>query len=275
MLVILAALCHALWNTIIKLSPDKPLETALMNLSGSFIAIPAILYFGLPKIEVWIFIFGSLLLHIAYYYSLSGAYRWGDMSLTYPIMRGMAPLFLLIFSSFFSLDYLPIVSIIGITLLCSGIIFLGIGSAQVLNHKKAVQFALMNALVIALYTIVDGLGVRASENVFSYIATFICFDGVIYSSFILFRRGIFSENLILYIKSRWKIFLFGAVLTTSSYGIALWAMSIAPLGLVSALREVSVLFAVLIAWIFLKEKLSNFRIIGVVCIFFGSFLLRR
>ena len=273
-LVLIAALCHAIWNTIIKLSPDKSLETSLMNLSGSLIAIPAVLYFGIPESEVWIFLLGSLILHIAYYYSLSGAYQWGDMSLTYPIMRGMAPLFLLLITSIFSFEPLLISSIIGVCLLCSGIVFLGIDSAKVLNHKKAIIFALLNALVIALYTVVDGLGVRASHDVFAYIAMFIFIDGIIYSSIVLYRRQQYALEIKQYIFNRWPYFTLGAVATTTSYGIALWAMSVAPISLVSALREVSVLFAVLIAWVYLKEKISKKRLIGVILVILGCSFLR-
>lgn len=273
-LVLIAALCHAIWNTIIKLSPDKPLETSLMNLSGSLIAIPAVLYFGIPESEVWIFLLGSLILHIAYYYSLSGAYQWGDMSLTYPIMRGMAPFFLLLITSIFAFEPLLLSSIIGVCLLCSGIVFLGIDSARVLNHKKAILFALLNALVIALYTIVDGLGVRASHDVFAYIAMFIFIDGIIYSSFVIYRRQKSSQHLKQYMINRWPYFSLGAIATTGSYGIALWAMSEAPISLVSALREVSVLFAVFIAWLYLKEKLSKQRIAGVVLVLLGSFFIK-
>lgn len=273
-LVLIAALCHAIWNTIIKLSPDKSLETSLMNLSGSLIAIPAVLYFGIPESEVWIFLLGSLILHIAYYYSLSGAYQWGDMSLTYPIMRGMAPFFLLLITSIFAFEPLLHSSIIGVCLLCSGIVFLGIDSARVLNHKKAILFALLNALVIALYTIVDGLGVRASHDVFAYIAMFIFIDGIIYSSFVIYRRQKSSQHLKQYMINRWPYFSLGAIATTGSYGIALWAMSEAPISLVSALREVSVLFAVFIAWLYLKEKLSKQRIAGVVLVLLGSFFIK-
>ncbi|MEY3865972.1 MAG: hypothetical protein RL234_1463 [Pseudomonadota bacterium] len=273
-LVLIAALCHAIWNTIIKLSPDKSLETSLMNLSGSLIAIPAVLYFGIPESEVWIFLLGSLILHIAYYYSLSGAYQWGDMSLTYPIMRGMAPFFLLLITSIFAFEPLLLSSIIGVCLLCSGIVFLGIDSARVLNHKKAILFALLNALVIALYTIVDGLGVRASHDVFAYIAMFIFIDGIIYSSFVIYRRQKSSQHLKQYMINRWPYFSLGAIATTGSYGIALWAMSEAPISLVSALREVSVLFAVFIAWLYLKEKLSKQRIAGVVLVLLGSFFIK-
>jgi drug/metabolite transporter (DMT)-like permease len=273
-LVLIAALCHAIWNTIIKLSPDKSLETSLMNLSGSLIAIPAVLYFGIPESEVWIFLLGSLILHIAYYYSLSGAYQWGDMSLTYPIMRGMAPFFLLLITSIFAFEPLLLSSIIGVCLLCSGIVFLGIDSARVLNHKKAILFALLNALVIALYTIVDGLGVRASHDVFAYIAMFIFIDGIIYSSFVIYRRQKSSQHLKQYMINRWPYFSLGAIATTGSYGIALWAMSEAPISLVSALREVSVLFAVFIAWVYLKEKLSKQRIAGVVLVLLGSFFIK-
>lgn len=273
-LVLIAALCHAIWNTIIKLSPDKSLETSLMNLSGSLIALPFFIYLGLPKAEVWSFLFASICLHVIYYYSLSSAYKFGEMSLTYPIMRGMAPIFLVCITFLFSHEELSSITVLSIFLISLGVIFLGLGSIRAQEYKKAIFFAILNACVIAGYTFFDGMGVRKSDDVLSYIAIFTLIDGFVYSSLVLFRRKLSPRNIKIYIQERWVYFSSGALLTTTSYGIALWAISVAPISLVSALRELSVLFAVLISVLFLKEKLNHLKISGIGLIIIGLVSLR-
>lgn len=273
-LVLLGALFHACWNTLIKLSPDKALETAFMNLVGSFLVLPALIYFGLPDQVVWPYLFATLLLHIIYYYSLAGAYQWGDMSLTYPIMRGVAPLILVLLSIFTQADHLMPYVILGIVLVSLGVIFLGITPNYHGNLFKAISFALLNAFVIAAYTLVDGLGVRGTVEPFSYIATFMFIDGFIYSGLLFHRRSWPIIELRNYCQKRWRYFSVGAIGTISSYGIALWAMTVAPIGMVSALREVSVLFALIIACLFLKEKINRYRWLGVLLVGFGAILIK-
>lgn len=273
-LVLVGALLHAAWNTLIKLSPDKSLETAFMNLSGSLIVLPALIYFGFPEMAVWPYLLATLLLHIIYYYSLSGAYRWGDMSLTYPIMRGVAPLILVALSSFISMDYLSPYAIWGVAFVGVGIIFLGVTPKPQNNLFRAIAFAILNALVIASYTIVDGMGVRTVVQPFSYIATFMFIDGFIYSGLLFYKRSWPISEYKSYFQMRWQYFSMGAIATVSSYGIALWAMTQAPISMVSALREVSVLFGLVIAYFFLKEKINAFRLFGVALIFFGAFLIK-
>lgn len=273
-LVLFGALFHACWNTLIKLSPDKALETAFMNLAGSFLALPALIYFGLPDQVVWPYLIATLLLHVIYYYSLAEAYRWGDMSLTYPIMRGVAPLILVLISIFTQADHLMPYVILGIVLVSLGVIFLGITPNYHGNLLKAISFALLNGFVIAAYTLVDGLGVRGTLEPFSYIATFMFVDGFIYSGLLFHRRSWPIVELKKYCQKRWRHFSIGGIGTISSYGIALWAMTVAPIGMVSALREVSVLFALIIACFLLKEKINLYRWLGVLLVGFGAILIK-
>jgi len=129
-------------------------------------------------------------------------------------------------------------------------------------------------LTIALYTIVDGLGVRASENPFSYIAMLLFIDGFLYST-IVFNQRLWAIKVIgQYSIKRWPFFLSGAIATISSYGIALWAMTVAPIGIVAALREISVLFVFLIAIFFLKEQFGKYRWFGVLLVLAGVILIK-
>lgn len=270
-LVLFGALMHALWNMVIKLSPDKILETGLMNLTRSAIVFPAVIYFGIPELNTWPYLATSLLLHIVYYYTLVGAYKWGDMSLAYPIMRGAAPIFLMALTLLLTEDAITMMSFLGVIIACSGIICLALGNTIYRTHaKKSIQFALLNAVVIALYTVVDGIGVRKSSVVFSYIAMFMFLDGCLFFVILYFKRGASTRPIKEYINLRWPYFIGGAVATVLSYGIALWAMTKVPISIVSALREVSVLFAFLMAWLFLKEKITRLRIVGIVLIIGGG-----
>jgi drug/metabolite transporter (DMT)-like permease len=273
-LVLFGAVLHAVWNTLIKLSPDKPLETALMNLTGSFLALPLLIIFGLPELSVWPFILASLLLHVIYYYSLANAYQWGDLSLTYPIMRGVAPLILLVMTIFLQADDFTSHQIIAICFIGFGLISLSMSPKKNKNISKAILFALLNACIIALYTIVDGFGVRGATSAFSYIILLLFLDGFLYSSIVFNHRSWPLQELKLYFNQRWPFFLCGAVATMSSYGIALWAMTVAPISVISALREISVLFAVLIAVLFLKEKVGKFRWLGILLISIGMFIIK-
>ena len=274
LVVLFGALLHAFWNTQIKLAPDKPLETSLMNLTGSILVLPALIIFGIPDQSVWPYIAVSLALHIIYYYSLANAYQWGEMSLTYPIMRGVAPLILLVLSILLNEDSFTLYQTTAIFFIGFGLIFLSTVSQKNQNLIKAISFSLLNALVIALYTIVDGLGVRASQNPFSYIAMLLFLDGFLYSIIIFNQRLRSIEAIGQYSIKRWPFFLSSAIATISSYGIALWAMTVAPIGVVAALREISVLFVFLIAIFFLKEQFGKYKWIGVLLIFAGVILIK-
>jgi len=164
--VLFGALLHATWNALVKSSGDKQLDLALVHLLGALVSLPLLLWVGLPPVAAWPFIGLSLLIHVAYYITLNGAYQHGDLGSTYPIMRGSAPLLVALGSTVVLGESLSPAAWLGIAAVTVGVLMVGLARpGQTLHHGRAIAFALANAVVIAAYTIVDGRGVRmAREN---------------------------------------------------------------------------------------------------------------
>ncbi len=268
--VLFGALLHAGWNALVKSSSDKDLDTALIHLIGSLLAIPIVALVGWPDPKAWPFIAASVLIHIGYYLALTGAYRHGDLGLTYPLMRGVAPLLVALSATFTLHETLSPLSWAGVLGISAGVLVLGL-SRHALDSPKAVSFALANAVVIATYTVVDGLGVRASGHALQYVATLFMFDGWPYALLIFATRG---HDLGRYARARWPMATLGACGSLGSYGIALWAMTVAPVATVAALRETSVLFAVMLGSWMLKEQVTLRRFIGACTIVGGVMAVR-
>ncbi len=269
-IVLLGALLHASWNVVVKSSTDKALDTALIHLLGSIIALPLILVVGMPAPAAWPFILASVVIHIAYYIALTGAYKHGDMGLTYPLMRGVAPMLVAI-SAFTTLgEHLSAVAWAGVMGVCCGVLVLGL-SRHALDNRRATLFALANAVVIAVYTVVDALGARASGNALQYVVALFVLDGWPFALMVLARRG---RTAWPYARARWPVATAGALASLGSYGIALWAMTRAPVATVAALRETSVLFAALLGSWLLKEKFTPRRALGTCVIVGGVMALR-
>jgi phosphonate utilization associated putative membrane protein len=277
--VLLGALLHAAWNALIKSGADKPLDTALVHSMGIFIAVPLVMITGLPPLAAWPYMATSLLIHIAYYIALAGAYKHGDLSLTYPVMRGCAPLLVAMGSATFIGEAISMTAWVGVALLCAGVVTLGLSRPALRENdesrrNKALGFALANAAVIALYTVVDGIGVRVAGNALAYVATLFLFDGIPYMLLVLWRRPGQRRVALAYMAGRWRLALIGSAASLGSYGIALWAMTRAPVAIVAALRETSVLFAALIGTLFLREGFGWQRAAGTLIIVAGVVVLR-
>jgi drug/metabolite transporter (DMT)-like permease len=161
--VLVGALLHASWNALVKSSSDKALDTAVIHVVGSLIALPFALLVGWPIAAAWPFILTSVVIHIAYYVALTGAYKHGDLGLTYPLMRGTAPLLVALSAALTVGETLSTLSWAGVIGVSCGVLALGL-SRHALDSPRAVSFALANAVVIAIYTVVDALGARASGN---------------------------------------------------------------------------------------------------------------
>ncbi len=274
-LVMFGALLHAGWNALVKSSPDKALDTAVIHLVGSVLALPLILLVGWPPAAAWPFILTSVVIHIAYYTALTGAYRHGDLGLTYPLMRGTAPLLVALSAGLTLGETLSPMSWAGVIGVSAGVLALGL-SRHAMERPKAVGFALANAVVIALYTVVDALGVRAATaaggNALQYVVALFVLDGWPFALLVLRRRGYGVAWP--YARARWPLAAGAAAASLGSYGIALWAMTRAPVATVAALRETSVLFAALLgAWL-LKEAFDLRRAIGTGVIVAGVIALR-
>lgn len=268
--VLFGALLHASWNALVKSSTDKTLDMALIHLIGSVMAIPLVAWVGWPVAAAWPFIAASVVIHIGYYIATTQAYTHGDLGLTYPIMRGVAPLLVALVAVVSLGETLSALAWGGIIVISSGVLVLGLNQ-QVLHAPKAVFFALVNAAIIAAYTVVDALGVRASGHALQYVATLFLLDGLPFGLVVMAMRG---RSAGVYARHRWPVASLGALASLGSYGIALWAMTSAPVAVVAALRETSVLFAVLIGAWFLKESLSIRRVFGACTIVLGVMVVR-
>ena len=281
MLAVLAgAVLHAAWNVVVKSSDDKPLDMALLQCMGALVALPLALLAGLPSMAALPFVAASLVIHIGYYTALAGAYHHGEMGMTYPIMRGTAPLLVAMCSSTVLGEVPTAAAWLGILGITCGVALVGLAHpGEALHHRKAIAFALANAVCIMAYTLVDGLGVRAEARaggtVWSYLMWLVVLDGVAYPLGVWWRRNAAGRRAMLtYARGRWPMAALGASASTASYSIALWAMTLAPVASVAALRETSVLFAVALSTWLLKERFGVQRALGAAVIVAGVVALR-
>jgi phosphonate utilization associated putative membrane protein len=278
--VLFGALLHATWNALVKSSGDKQLDLALVHLLGALVSLPLLLWVGLPPVAAWPFIGLSLLIHVAYYITLNGAYQHGDLGSTYPIMRGSAPLLVALGSTVVLGESLSPAAWLGIAAVTVGVLMVGLARpGQTLHHGRAIAFALANAVVIAAYTIVDGRGVRLSAEAgytaASYVVLLFVLDGIPYPALVFAQRSVAARRAMLaYARQRWPLATLGGLASLGSYWIALWAMTRAPVAAVSALRETSVLFATAMSVLVLKERFGLQRACGAVVIVGGVVALR-
>ena len=281
LIVLFGALLHASWNALVKSSADKSLDTALIHVLGGAVALPMVWLAGLPPQASLPYLAASIIIHIGYYIALAGAYKHGDLGLTYPIMRGLAPLLVAVASGIVIGEHLSMPGWLGVAGISIGVLLVGLSRAAFAHgaHRSALGFALSNAVIIAIYTVVDGLGVRAAVahggSALQYVATLFLLDGFPYFIFVMSQRKAQRRaDAWTYMRRRWPLALLGTLASLGSYGIALWAMTQAPVATVAALREVSVLFAALLGAVFLKEAFGLQRGAGTLLIVSGVAALR-
>jgi len=269
--VLLGALLHASWNALVKSSTDKALDNAVMSALGALLALPALFVVGLPDPAAWPFIAASVTIHIGYYATLTRAYQHGDLALTYPLMRGSAPVLVALSAAFTVGESLSPIAWVGVLAVSGGV--LALGFARGLHASgQAVGFALANAVLIAMYTTVDALGVRRSGDALAYVLVLFVANGWPFALLVVARRG--WPKTLHYARRRWPWAVPGACASLASYGLALWAMTQAPVATVAALRETSVLFAAIIGVWFLRETFSLQRVLGTAMIVAGVVALR-
>lgn len=264
--VLLAALLHASWNAIVKLGGDKLLTTLLVTGWAAVISALALPWLPLPAAESWPWLAASTLLQTAYYMLVARAYHVADMSLSYPLMRGCAPLLVALAGSVILGEHLPASGWAGIALISTGILCMA-GS----GNRRNLQLPLFIAVVIATYTLVDAQGARLSGNALSYTLWLFLLSGLPLPVWALFAR---RSQLLTYLRGNWLRSLIGGVGTTTSYAIALWAMTLAPVAIIAALRETSILFALLISAVLLKERISRRRMGAALLMVIGVVALR-
>jgi phosphonate utilization associated putative membrane protein len=282
--VLCGALLHALWNALVKSGGDKPVDTALVHSLAGLAALPFALWAGLPQPPAWPFVVLSMSIHVGYYIALAGAYRHGELGMTYPIMRGLAPLLAALLTALGSVAGMgeppSAAAWAGIVAITAGVALVGLSHpGEALHHGKALGFAFANAAIIAAYTLVDGAGVRAEVaaggRVWSYVLWLFVADGVSYPLLVWLRRGPAGRRAIVaYARTRWPLATLGGAASIGSYAIALWAMTRAPVASIAALRETSVLFAAVLGAALLKERFGLQRAAGTAVVVGGVVALR-
>jgi drug/metabolite transporter (DMT)-like permease len=267
-----AGMLHAGWNALLKSAGggDPLLDTATVVAGSTACSLLALPFVPLPDPAAWPFIAASAVIHVAYYLTLAQAYRTGDLSFAYPLMRGTAPLLVTVLGAVF-LRELPALHVIaGIILISIGII--GIAFARREHHPPAAAWwAFANAAIIAVYTLVDGTGARASGSALAYVLWLTFIEGVVYLALLGRHRG---TSAIGYVRNQWRRGLLGGFCSVAAYGIVLWAMTRAPVAAVAALRETSVIFAALIGALWLKEGFGLARLAGAATVVIGVATLK-
>ena len=270
--VLFAAALHASWNAVIKSSEDKLDDTVLVTLGSAAVGALLLPWVPLPAPASRPYLIASVIVHIGYFSLIAIAYRLGDMSYMYPLMRGVAPMLTALVASAVIAEPLTAGGKIGVVLLSSGILWL---TSEAWWSRKvsfsATAAGLLNAVVIAIYTVVDGIGLRLSRDPWSYIAWLFLFQPVPFILFFFFSR---RRTFLRHIKRRWRLGAIVGLCTFTSYGLALYAMAYIPIALVAALRETSVIFGAAIAAIFLGERFGPIRYAAALFVTAGAVAMK-
>jgi drug/metabolite transporter (DMT)-like permease len=269
-IVLFGAACHAVWNAIVKSAPDTYLTAVLVAMFAGIIGAIAVPFLTQPAQASWPFLASGLILQIVYYRLVGAAYRAADMSQAYPLMRGTAPLIVAVATALWLGEHLSLTAWLGILLISGGVIGTALGAWRGSN-LKGVLLALANACVIATYTINDGIGVRLSGSPAAY-TMWLCIAAAIplAGRELIARPAVFRA----YVVRNAHLGLIGGAGTLVSYGLALWAMTLAPVAVVAALRETAIIFATAIAAFVLRERVTGQRLAAIALIVAGAIVLR-
>ncbi len=305
--VLFAAACHAGWNAAIKGGMDTVSTTSLIAIGAGVVALVLLPFVGLPLVQAWPWVIASVVIHLLYFIGLSESYRVGDLGQVYPIARGTAPLMTAALSAPLIGEALGALAWIGIVALAAGVLLLSARGGGAREHfpekwkpvfrrkcdqrKKservsdpvkskralgrfdahATGLALFTATTICAYSLVDGVGARLAGGAHAYTASLFVGNAVALAGYGLARR---RREAIPALAAYWRIGLAGGALQLVAYGIVIWAMTVAPIAIVAALRETSVLFGAVLAVVFLKEPLRPVRIVAALMIVAGLLLIR-
>jgi drug/metabolite transporter (DMT)-like permease len=283
LLVLAAAFMHASWNALLRGGADRAQSMLIMNVTVGVIGLAMMAFAGLPSATCAVYVVASALIHLVYNALLVLMYRSGDLGETYPVARGSSPALVALGGSLFAGEWMNLIGAAGIGLVCSGIFMLaaararsarqlsGSASDRALQqagglHAMNLPAALATGASIAAYTVVDGIGVRASGN-------WVAYTGGVFAFFLAMplwylargRRAMFAVPLAETVKAA-----SGGAISLLAYGAIIWAMQTSPMGAVSALRETSVVFAALLGAVFLGERLTGLRIAACCIIALGA-----
>ena len=272
-LLLSSAVLHTTWNLLLKQANDKFISTWWAVLVGSVIFLPVLFFTGLPARQTWILLAISVILEVIYYYLLSYAYQDSDFSLIYPLARGTAPAWIALWSVLFLGENLTPGGWAGLVIIIIGLVI--VGSSGLLSSKghvqrRAIHLALSIALLISMYSVIDGTAVRQTSP-FPYAIVVFFLAPAITSPLAIRQYGWEKLNRVWTLNKK-RLFAIG-LLTVFAYLLALMAYSIAPIGYSGAIREVSVVLGALAGWKILGEKMGRLRMTGSLIIFIGILMV--
>lgn len=271
-IVIFAAFLHASWNALVKNHKDKYIGLSAIVFGQVPIAIILIFYVPFPSLESLPYLILSAFIHNGYYFFLLSSYRFGDYSVVYPISRGFAVILIAIISLILFAVKLSYFELIGILIVCMGIFSLSFQNLTRLKNYKGIIYSLATGVFIMSYSLVDGYGARINGSFLSYMAYLFPIEGLL---FLILLNLINKREIIKKIIKNSKFsFFVGGTISSLVYILIVWAFTKAPIPLITTLRETSIIFALIIGAIFLKEKFTSLKIFAVLSIFFGVVFLK-
>ncbi|MCB1390558.1 MAG: EamA family transporter [Rhodobacteraceae bacterium] len=269
--VMLAAALHAGWNALVKGGADKSAAMVAVVLGQGLLGALLLPFVPFPAPESWPLLLGSVALHIFYQVFLIQSYRFGDLTQVYPVARGVAPLLVALTSAL-----VLGVTFSGLEMLAIAMISIGIASVSLVRRGdgmvqgKAAILALITGCFIAAYSVTDGQGARLAGTALGYFGLLAMLDAVIFAGFAqVFRPGLLGRAL----RQRRSLLLGGGA-SFIAYALVVWAFTQAPIALVTALRETSIIFALMIGVFLLGERLSLTKVLSTALTLAGAILLR-
>lgn len=266
-----SALLHATWNAAIKTGTSRLGAMVVLSVGEIGIGLAVASFFPLPAAKVWPWVAASSCAHFFYKFFLAYAYERGDLSRVYPIARGAAPLLVAVFGTVLLADQLTLAEYIGIAVLGCGILLMAQGVFAMGENRKMLPFALGSALATASYTMIDGSGARVAGDAVMYIAWVFVVEGSLFTAGMLLMQG---PKIVPRGRKAWVTGIFAAAASYGAYAISVWAMTHAPIAVVAALRETSILFAVLLGWLVFGEKITKSKAIASMVIVAGVMITR-
>ena len=271
--VLAAAVMHAGWNAVVKVGLDRTSSVLLLSFVQSAVALLLLSFFPVPVPAAWPWLAASALCHTGYKLFLIRAYEHGDLSQVYPLARGVAPMIVAIVGAAALGEAMTVTKALAILVIGLGGAVMSLKGGGVLGRlpPNALRYALITSVFIAAYSLIDGLGARVALTASGFVLWMFVLDGLIMLGYGFAIRGRRSVTMLL---PAWREGLLAGSLSLGGYWIVVWAFTQAPLALVVALRETSVLFAMLIAVLFLREAAGRWRWAAAALIVLGVVLIR-
>ncbi|MDC0907774.1 DMT family transporter [Candidatus Pelagibacter ubique] len=265
--VIIASMFHATWNGMVKKHSNKVTALSAIILGHVPISIITVIFLPMPSFDSLPYIIVSAFIHQGYNWFLLKSYSVGDLTKVYPIARGFGPIIATIISIFFLGLIISKASILSISLVCAGILIISLFGYKTINNLNIIKYSLITGFFIGLYTVIDGYGARVSLSAISYMSWGFILSAMLFP--ILLKINKYDNIFRNIINDGKAIFWIGGSISYLVYGVVIWGFTKAPIPMVSALRESSIVFVIFIGIFFLDEKINLAKIISIILIFFG------